>query len=136
MLPTGIRSILSTLVFILLLNGITTGQESYIDSTRIKNPKLAWKLSAVPGLGQVYNEKYVKAAILGGSQYYAVSQFIKYRDEERIGRRNTYAWWILGLWVYGMLDAYVDAQLSSFPVKTESDSDPEATERSQPLKED
>jgi CheY-like chemotaxis protein len=39
------------------------------------------------------------------------------KKENRIGLRNTYAWWTFGLFVWNMLDAYVDAQLSTFPVR-------------------
>ena len=39
------------------------------------------------------------------------------KNENRIGLRNTYAWRVFGLFVLNMLDAYVDAQLSTFPIK-------------------
>ena len=39
------------------------------------------------------------------------------KDEGRIGLRNTYAWWVFGLFVWNILDSYVDAQLSTFPIK-------------------
>ena len=43
---------------------------------------------------------------------------MKYKDTDgNVGSRNTYAWWIFGLFVWNMLDAYVDAQMSTFPVK-------------------
>lgn len=126
---------LFVLIICISLLSALAAQESYVDSTKIKDPKLAWKLGAIPGLGQVYNEKYVKAGILAAAQYYSISQFIKYRDEDRIGKRNTYAWWIIGLWVYGMLDAYVDAQLSTFPAKVENDN-PEQPESSSAIKEE
>ncbi len=107
------------IITLVLLAQISLGQESYIDSTKIKNPKLAWKLSILPGFGQIYNGKYVKAAVLMLGESYAIHQFQHYRHEGSIGKRNTYAWWVMGLMVYSMLDAYVDAQLSTFPVKTE-----------------
>ena len=31
-------------------------QDTQIDSTKIKNPNVAWKLSLIPGMGQLYNE--------------------------------------------------------------------------------
>ncbi len=105
------------IIVLFLLLQLSFAQESYIDSTKIKNPKLAWKLSILPGLGQIYNGKYVKAAILALGQAYAVSQFHSYERSGSIGKRNTYAWWIAGLMIYSMLDAYVDAQLSTFPAK-------------------
>jgi len=94
-------------------------QESFIDSTRIKNPKLAWKLSVIPGLGQIYNEEYVKAVGFMSAEYFATSKYIEYKNLGSVGKRNTWAWWVIGLFVLGMIDAYVDAQLSTFPEKFE-----------------
>ena len=91
--------------------------EGYIDSTKVRNPSLAWKLSTIPGVGQLYNGKYVKAIGFMGAEYFAVSRFLELKEANRIGLRNTYAWWVFGLFAWNMLDAYVDAQLSTFPVK-------------------
>ena len=41
----------------------------------------------------------------------------KYKKANRIGLRNTYAWWIFGLYIWNILDAYVDSHLSTFPIK-------------------
>ena len=103
---------------ILFAFSISTSQEAgYIDSSKVRNPRLAWKLSAIPGLGQLYNGKYVKAIGFMSAEYFAVSRFLELKKENRIGLRNTYAWWVFGLFAWNMLDAYVDAQLSTFPVK-------------------
>ena len=105
-------------VVIFSLGMVSAQNEGYIDSTKIRNPKLAWKLSVIPGMGQLYNGKYLKAAAFMGVEYFAVTNFIELRDSDsQIGLRNTYAWWVFGLFVWNMLDAYVDAHLSTFPVK-------------------
>ncbi len=105
-------------IIILFAFSICTSQEEgYIDSTKVRKPGLAWKLSAVPGVGQLYNGKYLKAIGFMGAEYFAVSRLLILKDENRIGLRNTYAWWVFGLFAWNMLDAYVDAQLSTFPVK-------------------
>ena len=105
-------------ICILLAFSICTAQEpEYIDSTKVRNPELAWKLGVIPGMGQLYNGKYIKAIGFMGAEYFAVSRFIELKHENRIGLRNTYGWWIFGLFVWNMLDAYVDAQLSTFPIK-------------------
>ena len=97
---------------------ICISQESeYIDSTKVRNPGLAWKLGVIPGMGQWYNGKYIKAIGFMGAEYFAVSRFIELEKENRIGLRNTYGWWVFGLFVWNMLDAYVDAHLSTFPIK-------------------
>ena len=97
------------------LFSILMAQDTQIDSTNIKNPNVAWKLSLIPGMGQLYNEKYVKsgAFILAGT--YAYLKRTEFSSSGQIGKRNTYSWWLFGLYVWGILDAYVDAQLSTFP---------------------
>ena len=106
-------------VILLLTLSISISQdEGYIDSTKIRNPKIAWKLGFVPGLGQLYNGKYLKALGFVSSEYIAINRFNKFnKDNNSIGLRNTYAWWIIGLYIWNILDTYVDAQLSTFPIK-------------------
>jgi len=104
------------LILFLISIGITQ-EEGYIDSSKVRNPRLAWKLSVIPGLGQLYNGKFLKAMAFVGAEYIAVIGFIEFREAKRIGLRNTYAWWTFGLFIWNILDAYVDAQMSTFPVK-------------------
>ena len=94
-----------------------TQEEGYIDSSKVRSPSLAWKLGFVPGLGQLYNGKYFKSIAFLGAEYYSVNRFLDLKAEGRIGLRNTYAWWVFGLYVWNMMDSYVDAHLSTFPVK-------------------
>ena len=49
-------------------------------------------------------------------------------NENNYSMRNTYAWWTFGLYIWSMLDAYVDAHLSSFPVNKSNQSNEEFTE--------
>ena len=105
-------------IVILFTFSISTSQESeYVDSTKVRNPGLAWKLGVIPGMGQLYNGRYLKAIGFIGAEYFAVNRFIELKNENKIGLRNTYGWWVFGLFVWNMLDAYVDAQLSTFPIK-------------------
>ena len=105
-------------ILLLTLNISISQDEGYIDSTKIRNPKIAWKLGFVPGLGQLYNGKYLKALGFVSSEYIAINRFNKFnKDNNSIGLRNTYAWWIIGLYIWNILDTYVDAQLSTFPIK-------------------
>ena len=105
------------IAFFFLISISISQEKGYIDSSKVRNPRLAWKLSAVPGLGQLYNGKYLKAIGFVAAEYTAVNRFNEYKESDHIGPRNTYAWWIFGLYVWNILDAYVDAQLSTFPVK-------------------
>ena len=104
-------------MFFFTLSIAISQEEGYIDSTMIRNPEAAWKLGFIPGLGQLYNGKYLKSFGFVIGEYIAVSRFDEFMKADRIGLRNTYAWWIIGLYVWNILDAYVDAQLSTFPVK-------------------
>ena len=92
-------------------------EEGYIDSSKVRDPGLAWKIGFIPGLGQLYNGKYFKSIGFIGAEYYAVTRFMELKGEGKIGLRNTYAWCIYGLFVWNILDSYVDAQLSTFPDK-------------------
>jgi len=103
---------------ILFAFSISSSQEEvYIDSSNIRDPSLAWKLGFIPGLGQLYNGKYFKAIGFIGVEYYVITRFMELKNEGGIGLRNTYAWWVFGLFVWNILDSYVDAHLSTFPVK-------------------
>ena len=103
---------------ILIAFSICTSQEDgYIDTSKVRNPSLAWKLGFVPGLGQLYNGKYLKAIGFIGAEYYTVNRLIDLKKESKVGLRNTYAWWVFGLFIWNILDSYVDAHLSTFPVK-------------------
>ena len=105
------------ITILFLINICLAPEGVYIDSSKVRNPRLAWKLSLIPGLGQLYNGKLLKAMGFLGGEYFAVRGFIKFRDAQHIGLRNTYAWWVFGLFVWNIMDAYVDAQMSTFPVK-------------------
>ena len=105
------------IIFLFAFRICTSQDLEYIDSTKVRNPRLAWKLGVIPGMGQLYNGKYIKAIGFMSAEYFAVSRLIELKTENRIGLRNTYGWWVFGLFVWNMLDAYVDAQLSTFPIK-------------------
>ena len=101
-------------------------QES--DSLNQRTPKkAAFYAFLVPGGGQLYNRKYLKAVILFGAEIYAGIKFNEYRidyrnyndgmefqKEEYLVKRNKSAWWIGFIYIYGLIDAIVDAHLQSF----------------------
>ncbi len=88
-----------------------------------KDPGKAFVLSLlIPGSGQLYNKKYVKAAVYVGIDMYmfynAYDKQITYKTTDDLlyrDERNKYIWWGLGTWLLGAIDAYVDAHLSLFP---------------------
>ena len=113
------------LVCILFLGVIVANETSELKK---KDPKTAFLSLLVPGMGQAYNGKWIKSAMVIGLE---VSSFIywqdnisKYNDYEQnnyplsrhryLEKRNKYAWWIGIIYVYAMIDAVVDAHLHSF----------------------
>ncbi len=107
------------LIFILIIS-FSFGQE--IDSTKIKTPKKAALWSILPGGGQIYNGKYLKAGILITLESLAVWQSIengkKYKIENSndiyLTNRNKFAWWAFFVHIYSMLDAVVDRHFEPF----------------------
>ena len=101
-------------------------QES--DSLNQRTPKkAAFYAFLFPGGGQLYNRKYLKAVLLFGAEVYAVMKFNEYRidyrnykdgmefqKQEYLIKRNKSAWWIGFIYIYGIIDAIVDAHLQSF----------------------
>ena len=105
-----------------------------------QNPTVALVKSVlVPGLGQIGNRRYIKAAIFIGLESWLISKVLHHREEARDRweaystasgeyknyhyslyrdsrtQRNKYAWYA-GLTVFvSMFDAYVDAHLSGTP---------------------
>ena len=107
----------------------------------IQNPtKALFKSMLVPGLGQVGNRKYFKAAVVVGLQAWLISSAIEHGKEasdfedqfemssdiaERIilydnfldskDQRNKYTWFAVIVTFVSMFDAFADAHLSGFP---------------------
>lgn len=111
-----------------------------------KSALTAILLSAViPGGGQIYNGSYWKVPIIYGLQGFFVYEWIQnnnsyrsfrtqlqdsinadpsslsigqlqnYRDAYR-DQRDSYAWYMAGVYVLSILDAYIDAELSGFDI--------------------
>ena len=102
------------------------GQES--DSTLQKSPsKAVSKALLFPGGGQFYNDQKIKGIVLLGS---AVSAGFLYLDNANkynsyngidmsekanyLKLRNKYGWWVGFVYIYGLLDAIVEAHLHPF----------------------
>jgi hypothetical protein len=116
------------LFFSLLLSYNLSAQINEVDSTLIKNPRQAFLFSLVPGVGQFYNQKYIKGSLVMGLETLALyswlenSKIYKNYDSEEyslrqnryLEKRNKYAWWVIFLYFYSMIDAMVDAHLSPF----------------------
>ena len=98
-------------ILIILFNYVFN-QHTFIDSTNIKNPTLSWKLSIIPGLGQIYNGSIHKTFFINSSLSFA---YIEIKNRQTIDKRNTMAWWLFAIYILGIIDAYVEAHLTTFP---------------------
>ena len=110
------------------LNVFIAAQVTRTDSTLIKNPKTAFYLSAIPGAGQLYNGKLLKGSLVLALETAAMYSWFEnaeiYRDYDSVDKplpknrylekRNKYAWWVIFIYFYSMIDAMVDAHLSPF----------------------
>ena len=110
------------------MNVFITAQVTKTDSTLIKNPKTAFYLSAIPGAGQLYNGKLLKGSLVLALEAAAMYSWFEnaeiYRDYDSVDKplpknrylekRNKYAWWVIFIYFYSMIDAMVDAHLSPF----------------------
>ena len=116
------------LFFSLLLSYNLSAQINEVDSTLIKNPRQAFLFSLVPGGGQFYNQKYIKGSLVMGLETLALYSWLEnskiyknynseqyaLRQNRYLEKRNKYAWWVIFLYFYSMIDAMVDAHLSPF----------------------
>ena len=120
--------IIRCLIFYFILMAYSPAQLAKPDSTLIKNPKTAFYLSLIPGGGQLYNGKLLKGSVVMGLESLAIYSFLEnsniYKDYDNgdhpfskgryLEKRNKYAWWVIFLYFYSMIDALVDAHLSPF----------------------
>ena len=106
--------------------GGTQRSEQEVVKTDVKNPTGAMIRSLVfPGLGQWYNNKKFKALIvfcaesgLLANAIYLNQQLVKSTEDwERnfyIENRNISVWWLVGVILFSVTDAFVDAHLADF----------------------
>lgn len=88
----------------------------------IKSPMGALLRSAVlPGLGQIYNQKYIKGIFvfaLNGTLGYQIYNFNKKWNDTGTSRyrdkRNLYTWYFGVSYFLTIVDAYIDAYLFGF----------------------
>ena len=91
-----------------------------------KSPRGAMLRSLfVPGWGQLYNGKWLKAIVIAGAEIGLIANAIIqnqlavqatniYEREFYQNNRGLSLWWLGGVILYSMADAYVDAQLYNF----------------------
>ena len=122
------------LIFVVLITsiGLYAAEPSPTSKTpKGKSPTGALLRSmVVPGWGQLYNGKPLKAVIYAGAQlsfvYGAHVQNNRYHHYQDIGEtefadfyqsdRNRLLWWLFGITLLSMGDAFVDAHLYGFDI--------------------
>ena len=132
----------AALLFVLIaLQSAADCQNPDTAALKRKNPTGALFRSAfVPGWGQFYNEKYIKAAIIAGIEVYLINEVYTHwhkadlhekhfrnafdnpvyqaeefaRYEKELDRRGNATWFLAATVFFSMFDAYVDAHLSDF----------------------
>ena len=117
-----VRFFLVSLFFFIILKAEDT------TSVINKNPKKAFIFSLVPGMGQAYNGRWIKSALVIGLE---ISSFLSWKENlyrynqydnnnfplrkyRYLEKRNKYAWWMGIIYIYSMIDAVVDSHLHSF----------------------
>ena len=117
-----VRFFIVSLFFFIMLKAEDT------TSVRNKNPKKAFIFSLVPGMGQAYNGRWIKSALVIGLE---ISSFLSWKENlyrynqydnnnfplrkyRYLEKRNKYAWWMGIIYIYSMIDAVVDSHLHSF----------------------
>lgn len=127
------RHFLLVLLILLTARGLSAESDTlYYKIEKMKSPSLATGLSLIlPGAGQMYNGKWGKGflflgangALAGSAAFYYI-RYAQYKDLYGVGNSMTqqsltYAkritWFSAALYVYNIIDAYVDAHLSAFP---------------------
>ncbi len=112
-------------VLFMFMLGMVSGQsqlDAGVDSSTVKSPGKALLFSVLPGGGQLYNKRPLKALLFAGAfAYYGYGYSIAQQDyqadisDESLHRgRNDKVWMMSLVWTLNILDAYVDAQLWDF----------------------
>ncbi len=113
--------------------GVLLGQD--LDSLNAHTPKKAALYALLfPGAGQLYNGRPLKTGLMlgmvglaawrwsaNGENYQNYTEDLALPKRRYLEKRNKYAWWMGFIYIYGLLDAVVDAHLTNFNEVMEED---------------
>lgn len=112
------------LLFLILISFsfAQSDQEAAIDSSIVRSPGKALFYSIIPGGGQLYNHRPLKALLFAGAFTYFTYEYLNKDDiyqndklNETLHReRNDQVWLMALTWVLNVADAYIEAQLWDF----------------------
>ena len=132
MYSNNLTELFTRILFVIcLVSSFLLGEAHPDTSDSIKSPKNAALSSIIPGGGQLYNGKKFKAGlilvgeVLAIVNWYNNSQLYSSYDADNdaeyplpkyryLEKRNKYVWWIGFIYIYGLIDAIVDAHLHPF----------------------
>ena len=112
-------------VLLVILFAFSFNQEQ-VDSLIINNKNDAWKMSMLPigggivPFGQLENNKPIKALTIAWMRMYWYNELEKANKNDDISDRNRSFWWLIFLYFYGAIDAYVDSHLDIVPEMIDS----------------
>ena len=118
----------NSFILLLLFTSFIFSQYNDVDTLQSKSPQTAAIRSFVfPGGGQYYNGQPIKGAVISTfgvasavlymdfSEKYKNSEDVSQSDKKNfLHQRNRYGWWIIIVYIYGLLDAVVEAHLHPF----------------------
>ena len=118
----------NSFILLLLFTSFIFSQYNDVDTLQSKSPQTAAIRSFLfPGGGQYYNGQPIKGAVLSTfgvasavlymdfSEKYKNSEGVSQSDKKNfLHQRNRYGWWIIIVYIYGLLDAVVEAHLHPF----------------------
>ena len=107
-------------MFCILFNFIYSDDVDTLLVDNKYNNNDVWKMSLFPAynmasIGQLDNNKPVKAIILTAMKYYWYNEFKTAHDALKLSNRSRAFWWFLFLYVYSIVDARIDSEMESFP---------------------
>jgi len=107
-------------MFCILFNFIYSDDVDTLLVENKYNNNDVWKMSLFPAynmasIGQLDNNKPVKAIILTAMKYYWYNEFKTAHDALKLSNRSRAFWWFLFLYVYSIVDARIDSEMESFP---------------------
>jgi len=118
------RFLYSLLTLMVMINFFYANEVDTLLLKEYNNNKDFWKMSLFPSfnmasVGQLDNNKPIKALTLSALKYYWVSEFKIANKAMNLSNRSRAFWWFLFLYFYTIIDASIDSEMESFPNENE-----------------